>query len=163
MHLRVGTVRAVSASRVLRGWAAGNLRQLGAGIARWSEDASPSTMTVVDAMRALPGGLLDEITSRLVDEFQPEEVILFGSYAWGTPDDDSDIDLYVVVASSDEPEVVRDARAHRRLSGLRAPKDVLVRTRADYDRFRVVRASLEWRIEREGRPLHGPRRAGAGP
>ena len=114
-------------------------------------------------MKAIPEGLLEEITRRLVDEFQPEEIILFGSHAWGTPDDDSDIDLYVVVPSSDEAEVVREARAHRRLSGLRTPKDVLVRTRAEYDRFRRVRASLEWRIAQEGRPLHGPGRGGAAP
>lgn len=114
-------------------------------------------------MKAIPESLLEEITRRLVDEFQPEEIILFGSHAWGTPDDDSDIDLYVVVPSSDEPEVARDARAHRRLSGLRTPKDVLVRTRAEYDRFREVRASLEWRIAHEGRPLHAPRRTGVSP
>jgi len=32
----------------------------------------------------------------LVDQFQPEQVILFGSYAYGHPTPDSDIDLLVV-------------------------------------------------------------------
>lgn len=32
----------------------------------------------------------------LVDEFHPEQVILFGSYAYGTPDEHSDVDLLVV-------------------------------------------------------------------
>ena len=45
--------------------------------------------------------LLQEITERLVKEFQPEEIILFGSYAWGTPDKDSDLDLLIVVSDSD--------------------------------------------------------------
>ena len=37
--------------------------------------------------------LLQEVTHRLVDEFQPEQIILFGSHAWGEPDRDSDLDL----------------------------------------------------------------------
>ncbi len=32
----------------------------------------------------------------LVEQFHPEQVILFGSYAYGTPDDHSDVDLLVV-------------------------------------------------------------------
>lgn len=45
----------------------------------------------------------DEKIQRLVDkivaEYQPEKVILFGSYAWGTPNEDSDIDLFVIKKS----------------------------------------------------------------
>jgi hypothetical protein len=32
----------------------------------------------------------------LVEQFHPEQVILFGSYAYGTPDEHSDVDLLVV-------------------------------------------------------------------
>jgi len=32
----------------------------------------------------------------LVEQFQPEKVILFGSFAYGSPDEDSDVDLLVV-------------------------------------------------------------------
>lgn len=53
-------------------------------------------------MRELPPEL-DEITARLVAEFDPEAVYLFGSYVWGEPDEDSDLDLLVVVAESDTP------------------------------------------------------------
>jgi len=31
--------------------------------------------------------LLDEVTQRLANEFQPEGIWLFGSHAWGTPDE----------------------------------------------------------------------------
>lgn len=39
---------------------------------------------------------LKEITARIVKDFQPQKVVLFGSYAWGEPTGDSDIDLFVV-------------------------------------------------------------------
>ena len=37
-----------------------------------------------------------EIVDRLVAEYSPERVILFGSYAYGNPDADSDIDLLII-------------------------------------------------------------------
>ncbi len=39
---------------------------------------------------------LHEIVKKIVKEYQPEKIILFGSYAWGAPTQDSDIDLFVV-------------------------------------------------------------------
>ncbi len=38
-----------------------------------------------------------EVAERIVQEFQPERIILFGSYAYGTPTPDSDVDLLVIV------------------------------------------------------------------
>jgi uncharacterized protein len=43
---------------------------------------------------------LEEIQSfsqQIVEEFQPEQIILFGSYAYGQPNQDSDVDLLVVL------------------------------------------------------------------
>jgi len=42
-----------------------------------------------------------EITDKIVREYQPEKIILFGSYAWGTPNKDSDIDLFIVKETDD--------------------------------------------------------------
>lgn len=36
------------------------------------------------------------ITNNLVKEFKPEKIILFGSYAWGKPKKDSDVDLLII-------------------------------------------------------------------
>lgn len=38
-----------------------------------------------------------ELSERIVREFQPERVILFGSYASGNPRPESDVDLLVVL------------------------------------------------------------------
>ncbi len=38
-----------------------------------------------------------ELCERIVQEFQPEKIILFGSYASGNPTPDSDVDLLVVL------------------------------------------------------------------
>ncbi len=49
-------------------------------------------------MKELGQDLLETATQRLVAEFQPEETWLFGSHAWGTPHDGSDVDLMVIVS-----------------------------------------------------------------
>jgi len=38
-----------------------------------------------------------KLSERIVREFQPERIILFGSYAYGQPRPDSDVDLLVVL------------------------------------------------------------------
>jgi predicted nucleotidyltransferase len=45
--------------------------------------------------------LINEIILQL-KLLDPDKVILFGSYAWGTPDDESDIDLFIVKKSQSE-------------------------------------------------------------
>src|SRR6266567_7089196 len=106
-------------------------------------------------MKTISQDLLNEVTGRLEAEFQPEQVWLFGSYAWGEPDEGSDLDLLVVVDQSDESPVRRAQRAHRCLRGLRIAKDILVKTRAELERFRHVRASLEAQILERGRLIYG--------
>ncbi len=44
---------------------------------------------------------LDKIVRQVVDTYQPEKVILFGSYAYGEPDADSDIDLLIIKKTSE--------------------------------------------------------------
>jgi predicted nucleotidyltransferase len=40
--------------------------------------------------------LISEIVEKIKNEYQPEKIILFGSYAYGTPTEDSDIDLFII-------------------------------------------------------------------
>lgn len=106
-------------------------------------------------MNSIPVGLRKEMIQRLVDEFQPETIYLFGSHAWGNPEMGSDIDLLVIVTSSRQKPVHRAARAQRSLHGVKAPIDVLVKTRKEFEKYIPVKASLEAQITRQGRLLYG--------
>src|SRR3990172_4867561 len=44
---------------------------------------------------------LNKILKRVIDAYQPEKIILFGSYAYGKPDSDSDLDLLIIKKTSD--------------------------------------------------------------
>jgi len=106
-------------------------------------------------MQAIETDVLDEMVRRLVAEFHPEKIILFGSRAWGTPDEDSDVDLFVIVPESDEHPIRRMQRAHHCLGNIPVPTDILVKTRAEAEHYRRVRASLEYKVFTEGKVLYG--------
>jgi predicted nucleotidyltransferase len=55
--------------------------------------------------------LSESIKNELLKELSPidpAKVILFGSYAWGSPTQDSDIDLYIVTKESFIPKTYED-------------------------------------------------------
>jgi len=96
-----------------------------------------------------------ELARRLAAELQPEQIILFGSHAWGEPDEDSDIDLLVIVPHSDDPAAQRSRRAYRCLRNVPFPVDVLVKTRAEVELARRVHASLISEVLEHGKVLYG--------
>lgn len=106
-------------------------------------------------MKTIPSKLREEVVHRLVDEFHPETIYLFGSHAWGKPNDGSDLDLLVIVSRSRQNPIQRAVRAQRSLRGVRAPMAVLVKTRKEFERYTSVKASLEAQITREGKILYG--------
>jgi uncharacterized protein len=106
-------------------------------------------------MKTLDQTLLETATQRLVAEFQPEQIWLFGSHAWGAPSEDSDVDLMVIVPHSEERGIQRMQRAHRCLSGIGFAKDALVPTRPQVDRYKHLRASLFHQVLAKGRKLYG--------
>jgi predicted nucleotidyltransferase len=112
-------------------------------------------------MRTVSDELLHEMTRRLVEELHPEQIILFGSRAWGTPRADSDVDLLVILPSGAEHGDDLELRARRCLRGLGVAKDILVRTRDQVERFRDVPASLEAEVLSRGRILYADAERGS--
>jgi predicted nucleotidyltransferase len=79
--------------------------------------------------------LLQQVTRCIVDALAPERVILFGSYAYGEPTPDSDVDLLIVIETEERPSKRR--RAVSRLFRERPfPMDIVVRTPAEVERSR---------------------------
>ena len=68
------------------------------------------------AYRVTPG-LLREIAQKVVQAFRPKNIILFGSYAYGKPTSDSDLDLLVIMETRDRP-----AERIRKVSDLFDPR-----------------------------------------
>ncbi len=69
---------------------------------------------------------LKKMVNRIVDNYNPEKIILFGSYAWGEPSKDSDYDFLII--KKDKGNFFEDQTRIRRLIGKEAAVDVLIYT-----------------------------------
>ena len=92
--------------------------------------------------------------ARLVGVFHPKAIYLFGSQAWGSPSVDSDVDLYVVLDSSDESKAERIRHGLRALVDLRFPVDLLVVTEAEIAERIAHPSSLAHKIMTKGLRLY---------
>ena len=71
--------------------------------------------------------LLDEIARKIIDHFNPDKIILFGSYAYGAPRNDSDLDLLVIMDTEMRP-AARSAAVARICRPKYVAMDIVVRT-----------------------------------
>lgn len=96
---------------------------------------------------------VDEMVRRIVERFQPEKVILFGSRARGDADPDSDVDLLVVMPFDgrrlDRIVEIRLALAHMGIA-----KDVFLVTPEEFEADKDLVGSLVYPAAHEGRVLH---------
>lgn len=106
-------------------------------------------------MNPITQDVIDTITHRIVQAVQPKKVILFGSYAWGDPNVDSDVDLFVIVASSDEPGYRRARSVYAALRGVRVPIDLIVKTQEEVRQSASVVTSLTKKVLEQGKVLYG--------
>lgn len=60
--------------------------------------------------------IIQNILDKLLADYAPQKVILFGSYAYGHPDPDSDIDLLIIKNTDEQRFIDRWVTVHRILS-----------------------------------------------
>ena len=98
----------------------------------------------------IPETTLGEIKDKLIKTYQPITIYLFGSYAWGNPDKDSDIDLLVVLKQSNEKIHKRIIHGTRALRGIKLPEDLLVYTEDEFNSLADDVSTLCYKIKTEG-------------
>ena len=96
---------------------------------------------------------IGEMVRRIVEQFNPEKIILFGSFACRTADADSDVDLLVImnVASSKRKQA---AQVDLALADVGLPKDIIVVTPEEARKYRDVVGSIIYPALREGKVLY---------
>jgi predicted nucleotidyltransferase len=81
----------------------------------------------------------------IIQRFHPHQIVLFGSYAYGHPSPDSDVDLLIVKAIDKSPvsdaTSIRRAIRHLRHSVANLPLDIMVRSPED------LRARIDHRAD----------------
>lgn len=98
--------------------------------------------------------IITEIVERIISTSNPEKIILFGSYAYGSPGKDSDLDLLVIKRT--QSKIDEYLKIRKSLKGIRFPFDIIVITPEEYEFY-----SLNWKnsilaeARKRGVILHG--------
>src|SRR5262245_34620906 len=113
-----------------------------------------------DANGLVPRPAIRRLAEEIAEKFRPDKIILFGSYAYGEPNERSDVDILVVMTAKNE--TTQEIRI-RRGTNHPFPLDLIVRTPEN----------LRWRVEEgdwflrevvgKGRVLYEKNDAGVGP
>ncbi|MBL7163642.1 MAG: nucleotidyltransferase domain-containing protein [Anaerolineales bacterium] len=86
-----------------------------------------SSATIPRGLSVSVGETLPAAIQRIIEELNPEKIIVFGSYALGNPTADSDVDLLVIMETT-EPSKERSWAISRLLLPRQFPVDIIVRT-----------------------------------
>ena len=101
----------------------------------------------------ISAAMKNEIVEKIATSVNPLKIYLFGSYAYGTPDSDSDLDLAVILptVSSKHKESVK---LYKLLSGIGLPKDIIVSSLEEFDFYKKEPGSVFKTINEKGVVLY---------
>jgi len=110
-------------------------------------------MSDVSVIEAAAHEKIQEMVRRIVEGFDPEKIILFGSFARGTAGVDSDVDL-LVVKSVEESKRSERVGIGVALQGMGLAKDIIVATPEDVERLGDTSGTVLFSALREGTVLY---------
>jgi len=100
--------------------------------------------------------IITEIMDRILKGYKPNKVILFGSYAYGEPTEDSDIDL-LIIKNTDKRPIDRWVEVKRLLRDISRtfPVSPLVYTEEEIEQRLAVKDFFIKEILEKGDVLYG--------
>ena len=96
---------------------------------------------------------IDEIKDKIIDLEDPQQIILFGSYAKNNATDSSDLDL-LIVKDSTLPPSDRALELRWELAYYPFEIDLLIKTPEEFEKWQDVEISLNATIKQEGNILY---------
>jgi predicted nucleotidyltransferase len=93
------------------------------------------------------------MADRIIKQFDPVKIILFGSHARGDAGSDSDVDLLVIMRI-DGSKRERQLEIRSALHDVRIPKDIIVSTPEEFEWRKEIVGTVEYPAAREGKILY---------
>ena len=97
---------------------------------------------------------IQEVVQRLIKAYEPLAIYMYGKYAWGTPDEDDDLNLLVVVESSNEKVYKRGDKAFDTLLSLKIPTNIAIFTKQEFDTFTQDKTSPTYEVKHRGKLVY---------
>ncbi len=96
---------------------------------------------------------ISEIVNKIAVGYNPDKIILFGSYASGNPNENSDLDLFVI-KDTDLPRPQRTVQVRKMLYGSMIPIDLIVYTPQEINESKGNRFSFVYEVLNTGKALY---------
>ncbi len=104
----------------------------------------------------MPFDEIEELKNNIVKDLLSKKVYLFGSFAEGRENEDSDYDFYIVVSDSEKDMIHLTAKAYKAIRDKQyRPVDIIVNTEKTFNERKVRKSSLENEVARNGMILYG--------
>jgi len=101
-------------------------------------------------MQTINADLLETIKNHLIETYKPLRIFLFGSYAWGEPNNESDIDIAVIISSTDLNMADRVRQGLSKLWNMPIPIDLLIYTETEIADKMSYHSTLQFKIINSG-------------
>jgi predicted nucleotidyltransferase len=96
---------------------------------------------------------ISEIINKIALGYNPDKIIVFGSYASGNQNEDSDLDLFVI-KESDLPRPQRTMQVRKMLYGSMVPIDLIVYTPKEIEESKGNKYSFVFKVLSTGKTLY---------
>lgn len=99
---------------------------------------------------------MDSLVNTISEKFNPQKIFLFGSYAYGNPGSDSDLDLCIItdLGGKRKIDLVRDIRREVR-PYFQIPMDILIYEDKEFNERAILNNTLEYKILKQGILING--------
>jgi predicted nucleotidyltransferase len=96
---------------------------------------------------------IESVVQVIVEDYEPMKIILFGSYAYGHPTKDSDLDL-LIIKDGEASGIQRNRRVRNILKDFSIPIDVIVKSSKEFDMLKDVIGTVIYPANKYGKVVY---------
>jgi predicted nucleotidyltransferase len=96
---------------------------------------------------------IESVVQVIVEDYEPMKIILFGSYAYGHPTKDSDLDL-LIIKDGEASGIQRNRRVRNILKDFSIPIDVIVKSSQEFDMLNDVIGTVIYPANKYGKVVY---------
>jgi len=96
---------------------------------------------------------IESVVQVIVEGYEPMKIILFGSYAYGHPTKDSDLDL-LIIKDGEASGIQRNRRVRNILKDFSIPIDVIVKSSQEFNMLKDIIGTVIYPANKYGKVVY---------
>ena len=106
-------------------------------------------------MKKISKSRIEEVVKRLAETYNPLTIYLFGSYAWGKPHEESDLDFLVVLNDDIKLNLALHIKGKQALKNMDISTDIVLNHKFFFQERSEHPSTLQHKIIKEGKLVYG--------